>query len=79
MTLNLRGIGLGVGMFFILVIAVVTIGSWRISQRAGFAQGGSVDLVSMVTHMFRDPMWWVVFVVMATLGSLIVNLSHRLK
>ncbi|MGD0307271.1 MAG: hypothetical protein ABSC71_20790 [Candidatus Acidiferrales bacterium] len=78
MTLSIRGVALGAAMFAILAIIFWTITAWRILHWARATQGQgqrqmSVDMLSLVSHSFHDPMFWVALVVMLTVGTMVVN------
>ena len=77
MILSLRGAALGATMFAILAVIFWSVSVWRILHWARATQGQaepSVDVLSLAFSSFRDPMFWVAFVVMLTVGSIIVNL-----
>jgi hypothetical protein len=83
MTLSIRGAALGAAMFAILAVAFWMISAWRILHWARATQGQamgqgqpSVDMLSLLASSLRDPMFWVAFVVMVTIGSIIVNLRN---
>jgi hypothetical protein len=78
MTLSIRGTALGAAMFAIYLFVSLAILVSRV-ERANPSPGqhGSFDLVSMATHTFGAPMFWVTLVVMFALGNIIVSLWKR--
>jgi hypothetical protein len=64
-------------MFLVLAFAFWMVTAWRILHAARATQGQgepSIDMLSLAASSFRDPMFWVAFVVMLTVGTIIVNL-----
>ncbi len=77
MSLSIRGAALGAVMFAILAVIFWTATAWRILHWARATQGQgepSVDMLSLAASSFREPMFWVAFVVMMAVGSIVVKL-----
>lgn len=74
--LTLRGVAVGAGMYVALAVIYVIVDTK--AAHLGPGQQIGWDVRSMAGPMFRSPMFWITFIVLAAIGSMLVNIwrSH---
>lgn len=73
--LTLRGVAFGAAMFALLMVAFAFL-LYRSSARAVHLMPGQqigFDVRSLAVGAVQNPMFWITFIVMAAIGSALVN------
>lgn len=79
--LTLRGIALGAAMYVALIALYGSL-LFRSAARAVHLMPGQkmgFDVLSMIknSEMLRNPMFWIVFIVLASIGSTLLSVGKR--